>query len=56
VHSASDIDALDAAHAQKPAAKQESKTSSKTHYNNTFNQFEQRSYDFDALEKELLSN
>lgn len=56
VHTVSDIGALDAAHVKKAASKQESKTASKAHYNNTFNQFEQRPYDFDALEKELLSN
>lgn len=56
VHTVSDIDTLDAAHVKKAASKQEPKTTSKAHYNNTFNQFEQRPYDYDALEKELLSN
>lgn len=53
VHHLSDIEVLDNTHAKKTTAKAESKTSGKP---NTFNQFEQRSYDFDALEKELLSN
>lgn len=55
VHTLSDIDALDAAFAQKTKNKQITKSDSKA-YQNTFNQFEQRSYDYAALEKALLSN
>lgn len=50
-----DIDALDSAHAKK-TSKQETRPAARTGHPNTFNQFEQRSYDFDALERELLSN
>lgn len=57
VHTLSDIAVADAAHAQKTAARQESRAAGKTAgHNNTFNQFEQRTYDYDALEKQLLSN
>jgi len=48
VHHRNDIKALDDHFRQNKAAK--------TLSNNKFNQFKQNSYDFDALEKELLSN
>ncbi len=49
VHHKSDISRIDNAYQQK-------KKSSKTASGNRFNQFAQNSYDFSALEKELLSN
>lgn len=48
IHHRNDIKALDSRFRQNKAAK--------TVSNNKFNQFKQNSYDFDALEKELLSN
>ncbi|MBD5458190.1 MAG: DnaD domain protein [Lachnospiraceae bacterium] len=48
IHHRNDIQALDNHFRQNKAAK--------TFSNNKFNQFKQNSYDFDALEKELLSN
>lgn len=48
IHHRNDIKALDSHFRQKKAAIAFS--------NNKFNQFKQNSYDFDALEKELLSN
>ena len=52
VHNIEDIHAADAAYQKsKPAQPRTAGVS-----NNQFNQFPQRDYDFDALEKELLSN
>lgn len=48
IHHRNDIKALDSHFRQNKTAKSFS--------NNKFNQFKQNSYDFDALEKELLSN
>lgn len=53
VHTLADIAPLDEAHAKKSAQARESKTKVT---NNTFNQFEQRSYDYDCLMKSLRSN
>ena len=55
VHHKADITALDEAYAKSksPAVKPASSTPSAAR---AFNQFPQRSYDFDALEKEILSN
>lgn len=51
VHNVEDIQTADAAYQKsRPAASRSSIT------NNPFNQFPQRDYDFDTLEKELLSN
>lgn len=51
VHNLEDIQTADAAYQKsKPAQSRSSMT------NNPFNQFPQRDYDFDMLEKELLSN
>lgn len=52
VISLTDIDKLDELYKKRKTAATSSKASSK----NSFCQFEQRDYDFDALEKELLSN
>lgn len=54
VHSLEDIRAIDEAYQKKKTAM--SHSGSAPAYNNQFNQFPQREYDFDALEKELLSN
>ena len=56
VHNVSDIEALDKAHTQKAIAKMKSGAPSTPAYSNTFNQFEQRSYDYASLEKQLLGN
>ena len=50
VHHKADIRKIDDLYQQKR------KTASKPATTNRFNQFTQNSYDFDALEKELLSN
>ena len=52
VHHKADIAKADAAFASKKKVSQPPSTSIK----NKFNQFKQNDYDFDALEKELLSN
>lgn len=52
VHHKSDIHALDEAYAQSRTASPKAVPSAAK----AFNQFPQRSYDFDALEKEILSN
>ena len=49
VHHKADIHKIDALYQRK-------KTAAKPASNNKFNQFSQNSYDFDALEKEILSN
>ncbi len=54
VRSVEDIQAIDEAYQKKKAAL--SRSSAAPAYGNQFNQFPQREYDFDALEKELLSN
>lgn len=54
VHTLADIAPLDEAHAKKSAQARDNK--SKSTNNNTFNQFEQRSYDYDSLMKSLRSN
>ena len=52
VHHLSDLDRLDLAHKQTVASrKSESRSSGK----NKFNNFEGRTYDYDSLEKQLLS-
>ena len=56
VHHLKEVTALDEAHAKKTVAKTNVRPATKQTSSNTFNQFEQRSYNFDALEKELLSN
>lgn len=53
VHTVEDIQAIDAAYQKKKPTQNRNHSSS---FNNQFNQFPQRDYDFDALEKELLSN
>lgn len=53
VHSVEDIRAIDAAYQKKKPVQSQHSASPST---NSFNQFPQRDYDFDALEKELLSN
>lgn len=50
VHHKADIHKIDAAYQRKKAAAKPATN------NNKFNQFTQNNYDFDALEKELLSN
>ena len=50
VHHKPDIDRLEAAHKQKKSSQ------SSPAGNNKFNQFQQNQYDFDSLEKELISN
>lgn len=52
VHHKADIQALDAAYVQNKTSSLKQPASAAK----TFNHFPQRSYDFDALEKELLSN
>ena len=54
VHHKSDIKALDDAYAQSKATT--ARTASPPSAAKAFNQFPQRSYDFEALEKEILSN
>ena len=54
VHYKSDIEKIDAQHKQKKNAAGGTARSAKT--DNRFNQFEQNTYDFDSLEKELLTN
>ena len=49
VHHKADIEKIDSAY------RRTKKTSDKAAYSNMFTQFEQRDYDFDALEKKLLS-
>jgi len=49
VHHKADIEKIDSAY------RRTKKTSDKAVYSNMFTQFEQRDYDFDALEKKLLS-
>lgn len=49
VHHKTDIEKIDSAY------RKTKKTSEKPSYTNMFTQFEQRDYDFDALEKKLLS-
>lgn len=49
VHHKNDIDKLDSSY------RQGKKAAPKTQYSNMFTQFEQHDYDFDALEKKLLS-
>jgi len=56
VHTFKDIDALDAAHAQKNADRPERKALPKQSVSNNFNQFEQRPYNYEELEQALLSN
>lgn len=51
IHNIEDIRSADAAHQKSRSAQSRSSV-----INNQFNQFPQRDYDFDALEKELLSN
>lgn len=51
IHTIEDIKNADAAHQKSRSAQPRSSL-----INNQFNQFPQREYDFDALEKELLSN
>lgn len=53
VHQKADIQSLDEAYAK---SKNSSSRSNSTASPRGFNQFPQRSYDFDALEKEILSN
>lgn len=53
VHQKSDILKIDEAYRQK---KKNQTASAPKQYTNRFNQFAQNTYDFDALEKELLSN
>lgn len=54
VHQKSDIMRIDEAYRLKK--KNQSAASAPRQYTNRFNQFAQNTYDFDALEKELLSN
>jgi DnaD/phage-associated family protein len=54
VHNISDIEALDKAHTKKAITRM--KSGNTPAYSNTFNQFEQRSYDYASLEKQLLGN
>lgn len=52
VKSPADIAVLDEAHASKPV---KSKPAAKSQKPNSFNEFEQRTYDYDSLEKQLLN-
>lgn len=54
VHNMNDIIKLDAAHQKSKAAAKSKATASQASANNRFNNFPQRSYNYDQLEKQLL--
>lgn len=55
VHTLEDIIPLDAKHGQKKASFKKAPAKAPAPTNNRFNNFHQRDYDFDALEKQLLN-
>ena len=55
VHSLEDIRALDDEHARRSAAAQRARTQPASPHANRFNNFTQRQYDYDEIERKLLS-